>query len=115
MEEREKRGENRIQILRLEQLYPFPENVLAEELNALPQGGNRLVPGRAEEPGRLDLRRAAHRRDTSPTGRQAAALRYIGRPEYASTAAGLMKPAQRRTAAFLNDALNLESRSKRPL
>ena len=35
MEEREKRNENRIQILRLEQLYPFPENVLAQELEPL--------------------------------------------------------------------------------
>ena len=37
MEEREKRGENRIQILRIEQLYPFPENVLAQELNRFPR------------------------------------------------------------------------------
>ena len=37
MEEREKRGENRIQILRIEQLYPFPENVLAQELNRFPK------------------------------------------------------------------------------
>src|SRR5690348_315331 len=31
-EEREKRGQDRIQILRLEQLYPFPDKVLAQEL-----------------------------------------------------------------------------------
>src|SRR5471032_1563621 len=37
MEEREKRGESRIQILRIEQLYPFPENVLAQELNRFPK------------------------------------------------------------------------------
>ena len=37
MEEREKRGENRIQILRLEQLYPFPDQVLALELNRFPK------------------------------------------------------------------------------
>ena len=37
MEEREKRNENRIQILRLEQLYPFPENGLAQELNRFPK------------------------------------------------------------------------------
>src|ERR1700759_5852060 len=37
MEEREKRNENRIQILRIEQLYPFPENVLAQELNRFPK------------------------------------------------------------------------------
>src|ERR1700761_8039574 len=36
MEEREKRNETRIQILRMEQLYPFPESVLAEELRRFP-------------------------------------------------------------------------------
>src|SRR5258708_1265187 len=36
-EERDKRNEERIQILRLEQLYPFPENVLALELNRFPK------------------------------------------------------------------------------
>jgi hypothetical protein len=37
VEEREKRNESRIQILRLDQLYPFPENVLAQELNRFPK------------------------------------------------------------------------------
>src|SRR6201986_1970942 len=37
MEEREKRNESRIQILRLEQLYPFPDNVLGEELKRFPK------------------------------------------------------------------------------
>ena len=33
--------------------------------------------------------------------------RYVGRPEYASTAAGLMKQHLAELAAFLNDALSL--------
>ena len=33
--------------------------------------------------------------------------RYTGRPEYASTAAGLMKQHLSELAAFLNDALSL--------
>ena len=56
MEEREKRGENRIQILRIEQLYPFPERPAGAGAGPLPQGRDRLVPGRAQESGRLDLR-----------------------------------------------------------
>ena len=36
-EEREKRGESRIQLLRLEQLYPFPHDPLAEELERFPK------------------------------------------------------------------------------
>ena len=37
MEARDKLNESRIQILRIEQLYPFPENVLALELNRFPK------------------------------------------------------------------------------
>jgi 2-oxoglutarate dehydrogenase E1 component len=33
--------------------------------------------------------------------------RYVGRPEYASTAAGLMKQHLAELAAFLNEALSL--------
>ena len=106
MEEREKRGENRIQILRIEQLYPFPENVLAQELNRFPkaelvwcqeepknQGAWNFVAPRIEETHRQAGR---HRQP-----------RYVGRPEYASTAAGLMKQHLAELAAFLNDALTL--------
>ena len=90
MEEREKRGENRIQILRIEQLYPFPENVLAEELNRFPKAELVWCQEEPQEPGRLDLRGAAHRGAVAKLGGKARP-RYVGRPEYASTAAGLMK------------------------
>ncbi len=106
MEEREKRGENRIQILRIEQLYPFPENVLAQELNRFPkadlvwcqeepknQGAWTFVKPRIEE----TMARLGGNK--SP--------RYVGRPEYASTAAGLMKQHLAELAAFLNEALTL--------
>ncbi|HKX64903.1 MAG TPA: 2-oxoglutarate dehydrogenase E1 component [Rhizomicrobium sp.] len=106
MDEREKRGENRIQILRIEQLYPFPENVLAQELNRFPkadlvwcqeepknQGAWTFVKSRIED---TVAKLGGH---TSP--------RYAGRPEYASTAAGLMKQHLAELAAFLNEALSL--------
>jgi 2-oxoglutarate dehydrogenase E1 component len=106
MEEREKRNENRIQILRLEQLYPFPENVLAQELNRFAradlvwcqeeprnQGAWNFVKPRIEE----TIARLGGNK--SP--------RYVGRPEYASTAAGLMKQHLAELAAFLNEALSL--------
>ena len=73
MEEREKRGENRIQILRIEQLYPFPENVLAQELNRFPKAELVWCQEEPQEPGRLDFRRAAHRGHRRQAGRQRAA------------------------------------------
>src|SRR4029434_3535775 len=57
-EEREKREITDVQILRVEQLYPFPHKPLKTELarfpGALRRGGDRLVRGRAEEHGPLD-------------------------------------------------------------
>ena len=90
MEEREKRGEGRIQILRLEQLYPFPDNVAGGGTEALPQGRTRLVPGRAQEPGRLELRGAAPRRplraaSQAPLCRPPGICLHRGRPDEAAS------------------------------
>jgi 2-oxoglutarate dehydrogenase E1 component len=101
MEEREKRGENRIQILRLEQLYPFPDNVLAEEMKRFPKA--ELVWCQ-EEPKNQGAWSFVAPRLEDLLGKKA---RYTGRPEYASTAAGLMKQHLAELAAFLNDALTL--------
>ncbi len=57
-EEREKRGINDVYLLRVEQLYPFPARALIQELTPLQGRRDRVVPGRAEEYGRLELHRA---------------------------------------------------------
>jgi 2-oxoglutarate dehydrogenase E1 component len=101
MEEREKRGENRIQILRLEQLYPFPDSVLAEELNRFPKA--ELVWCQEEPKNQGAWTFVAPRLEALTGGKP----RYVGRPEYASTAAGLMKQHLAELAQFLNDALTL--------
>ena len=69
----------------------------------LPQGRDRLVPGRAARtraPG-LSSRRAS--KTSSPSWAATRRPRYVGRPEYASTAAGLMKQHTAELAAFLNE------------
>jgi 2-oxoglutarate dehydrogenase E1 component len=106
MEEREKRNETRIQMLRLEQLYPFPQSVLADELRRFPkaeivwcqeepknQGAWNFVAPRIEDT-------IGHLGGTSRA-------RYVGRPEYASTAAGLASQHAAELKAFLNEALTL--------
>ena len=106
MEEHEKRGENRIQILRIEQLYPFPENVLAQELNRFPKA--ELVWCQEEPRNQGAWTFICPRiEDTVAKLGGKATVRYTGRPEYASTAAGLMKQHNAELAAFLNDALSL--------
>jgi 2-oxoglutarate dehydrogenase E1 component len=106
MEEREKRGENRIQILRIEQLYPFPENVLAQELNRFPKAELVWCQEEPKNQGAWTFVKPRIEDTVAKLGGKASP-RYIGRPEYASTAAGLMKQHLAELAAFLNDALSL--------
>jgi 2-oxoglutarate dehydrogenase E1 component len=106
MEERDKRKEERIQILRLEQLYPFPENVLALELNRFPKADLVWCQEEPKNQGawtfvapRIEQTVAQLGGSTRP--------RYVGRPEYASTAAGLMSQHTAELRAFLDEALSL--------
>jgi 2-oxoglutarate dehydrogenase E1 component len=105
-EEREKRGENRVQILRIEQLYPFPGLALTDELTRFP---NAEIIWCQEEPKNqgawsfvapyIDgVMRELGRKD---------AVHYVGRKSSASPAAGQMSQHLAELAAFLNDALTL--------
>jgi 2-oxoglutarate dehydrogenase E1 component len=107
VEEREKRGENSVQMLRLEQLYPFPEGPLGTELERFPnaeivwvqeepknQGAWHFVRQRIE----LLLDKLGNRRRP----------RYVGRPEYASTAAGLMSRHNAELRELLEQALRFD-------
>ena len=106
MEEREKRGENRIQALRIEQLYPFPQAALADELRRFPKAE---IVWCQEEPKNQGAWSFIEPRieDTIAKLGGNARPRYIGRPEYASTAAGLMSQHTAELKAFLDDALSL--------
>ena len=107
MEEREKRGENRIQILRLEQLYPFPDTVLAEELNRFPKAELVWCQEEPKNQGAWTFVGPRILDTAARLSQPKTSLRYVGRPEYASTAAGLMKQHLAELAQFLNDALTL--------
>ena len=106
MEEREKRNESRIQILRLEQLYPFPENVLAQELNRFPKAEFVWCQEEPKNQGAWNFVKPRIEETVARLGGKASP-RYVGRPEYASTAAGLMKQHLAELAAFLNEALTV--------
>jgi len=106
MEEREKRGENRIQILRLEQLYPFPDQVLALELNRFPKAD--LVWCQEEPKNQGAWSFVAPRiADTVAHLGGSTIPRYAGRPEYASTAAGLASQHAAELHALVDEALTL--------
>ena len=106
METREEMGENRVQMLRLEQLYPFPENALVEELNRF---ANADVVWCQEEPKNQGAWTFVEPRIAATLARMGrnGVPRYTGRPEYASTAAGLHSQHVAELKAFTNEALTL--------
>ena len=106
MDARDKLNESRIHILRIEQLYPFPENVLALELNRFPKAE---IVWCQEEPKNQGAWHFVEQRieDTVSQLGGEKRPRYVGRPEYASTAAGLMSQHNAELKAFLADALTL--------
>jgi 2-oxoglutarate dehydrogenase E1 component len=106
MEAREKLNESRIQILRIEQLYPFPENVLALELNRFPKAEILWCQEEPQNQGAWTFV-APHIEQTIARLGGNSRPRYVGRPEYASTAAGLMSQHTAELKAFLAEALTL--------
>jgi 2-oxoglutarate dehydrogenase E1 component len=106
-EEREKRNLNNIYILRLEQLYPFPENALAKELARFPKAEIVWCQEEPKNQGAWSFV-ASRIEDTLATHLGGKARpRYVGRPESASTAAGQMSQHTAELNKFLNEALTL--------
>jgi 2-oxoglutarate dehydrogenase E1 component len=107
MEARERWNEGRIQMLRLEQLYPFPDGPLGEELERFP---NAEIVWCQEEPknqGAWHFVRQRIERLLDNLGNPRRP-RYVGRPEYASTAAGLMSQHNAELHALLDEALRFD-------
>jgi 2-oxoglutarate dehydrogenase complex dehydrogenase (E1) component-like enzyme len=80
VEQRAKSGRDDVYILRLEQFYPWPLKSVSKELKRFKNAELIWVPGRAEEHGRLDLRRSVARA-------------YPGRHERRRQARSLRRPA----------------------
>jgi 2-oxoglutarate dehydrogenase E1 component len=106
LEEREKRGENRIQLLRIEQLYPFPGLALTDELTRF---GKAEIIWCQEEPKNQGAWSfiAPHIEGVMEELGRNGPLRYTGRKASASPAAGQMSQHQSELQAFLDDALTL--------
>jgi 2-oxoglutarate dehydrogenase E1 component len=105
-EEREKRGIDQIQLLRIEQLYPFPDKVLEEELARFP---NAEIVWCQEEPENQGAWTFVAPRIWTSINRLGGSKppHYVGRPSSASTAAGLMSLHLSELRAFLDEALTL--------
>ncbi|HEX9158727.1 MAG TPA: 2-oxoglutarate dehydrogenase E1 component [Rhizomicrobium sp.] len=105
-EEREKRGIDRIQFLRIEQLYPFPQKALASELARFPKVEVVWCQEEPRNQGAWTFA-APYIHAASRAAGKDAWPRYIGRPEYASTAAGLFNQHTAELRTLLDEALTL--------
>jgi 2-oxoglutarate dehydrogenase E1 component len=112
-DEREKRGIDDIQILRVEQLYPFPHKSLAKELARFP---NADMVWCQEEPRNMGAYSFVEPNIEWVLNRiEAKAKRasYAGRPASASTATGLMSRHLAEQAQLVDDALTIRVGRKR--
>ncbi|MDE3116372.1 MAG: 2-oxoglutarate dehydrogenase E1 component, partial [Pseudomonadota bacterium] len=106
VEARESLGENRVQMLRLEQLYPFPESSLARELSRFPKAEIVWCQEEPKNQGAWTFIAPYIEKTMTGIGRPMRP-RYAGRPEYASTATGRMSQHNAELQAFLSDALTI--------
>ena len=106
LEEREKRGETRIQLLRVEQLYPFPGLALTDELTRFSRAEIIWCQEEPKNQGAWSFVAPSIEAVMEQLGRTGP-LRYTGRKASASPAVGQMSKHQAELKAFLSDALTL--------
>jgi 2-oxoglutarate dehydrogenase E1 component len=105
---REERGIKDVAIVRAEQLYPFPVNSLTMELGRYP---NADVVWCQEEPKNMGAWYFVDRRiETVLAGLKVKARRpiYVGRPESASPATGLLRRHNKEQAQLVDEALTVK-------
>jgi 2-oxoglutarate dehydrogenase E1 component len=107
MEGREKHNEPHVQMLRLEQLYPFPEGPLGQELERFPNAEIVWVQEEPRNQGAWSFVRPRIEYLMEKLGRRDRP-RYIGRPEYASTAVGLMSQHNAELHYIMDEAMRFD-------
>ena len=108
-EARDERGINDVYIMRLEQLYPFPDSALEAELSRFP---NAEVVWCQEEPENngawFFVDRKIEKVLISADNKVSTRPRYVGRPEAASPATGSAARHNAEQEKLVNDALTLD-------
>jgi 2-oxoglutarate dehydrogenase E1 component len=104
-DEREKRGLNDIYLMRVEQLYPWPHRVLAQELARFPKAEFVWCQEEPLNMGAWAFAQANLERVLDFIKVKNPRPRYVGRPASASTATGLMSRHLKELKAFLDEAM----------
>ena len=106
-EERERRGINNIQLLRVEQLYPVPAKSLMNELQRFPKADFVWCQEEPKNMGAWSFIEGNLEWVLNRVGAENPRPRYVGRAATASTATGLMSRHLAELQAFLDEALTL--------
>lgn len=102
LEKRRENQQNNVVIIRIEQLYPFPVKAYGEAINAYPNA-KEIVWVQEEPQNQGAWRNILHNLQAhNPAGLP---IRYVGRAESASTAAGYAKVHNQEQAALVDLAL----------
>jgi 2-oxoglutarate dehydrogenase E1 component len=112
MEARDAAGDTGTEIIRMEQLYPFPGEPLVKRLKAMPK--LEVLVWAQEEPknnGAWHFVEDELEECLAEAGHQGKRARYAGRAASASPATGLAKRHAAEQAALIADALGHSSRS----
>ncbi|OUD14274.1 2-oxoglutarate dehydrogenase E1 component [Thioflexithrix psekupsensis] len=110
VEAREEHGIDEVAIIRLEQLYPYPKQAIAEVLARYPHVKHRVwVQEEPRNQGAWWYMRA--HMDVNLGHEESGRIEYAGRPASASPAVGSLQVHRQQLLDFLNDALQLDERS----
>jgi len=107
-EEREKRGIDNIQLIRIEQLYPFPAMTLVKHLARFPNAHFYWCQEEPKNMGAWSHIEPDIEWTLTRIGARHVRPHYVGRHATASTATGLMKRHTAELEAFLDEALTLD-------
>ena len=99
---REERGAEHVAIVRMEQLYPFPKEELLDVLSRYPSTAELLWV--QEEPKNMGAWRYIQEQAGPVLESPKRSIRYVGRAESASPAAGSLKRHQQEQAEILEEA-----------
>lgn len=106
-QEREARGIKDVAIVRLEQLYPFPDSALEAELAKYPNADVVWCQEESENQGAWNFADRRIEKVLTAIGHKAGRPKYAGRAASAAPATGLLRRHNQEQAKLLNDALSV--------
>jgi 2-oxoglutarate dehydrogenase E1 component len=108
LETKRERGADKVELIRVEQLYPFPANALKEVLGGHSQAEVIWCQEEPQNMGAWTYMSPRLERVLEELGAKYRRPRYVGRPESASPATGLLHRHNEEQAKLVDEALSLE-------